>query len=106
MKWMGTGHPSLGSSMIKYCTISIYSVVTRHGRAYRNRNVVDVTHHSGLCRKHNWSQLLVWAKFGAAFCLVGSKFRFPGSLQPLAAQILTGVTHKFTKSISGLPKFL
>jgi hypothetical protein len=37
---------------LQYCTISIYSVVTHHGRVYRNRNVVNVTHHRGLCQKH------------------------------------------------------
>jgi hypothetical protein len=36
----------------KYCTISIYSVVTHHGGAYQNRNVVDVTGHRGPYRKH------------------------------------------------------
>ena len=41
---------------------------------------------------------LNWCK-KATFCLVGSKFCFPGSLRPLATWILTRVTHKFTKSI-------
>jgi hypothetical protein len=45
-----------------YCTISIYSVVTRHGRAYRNRNLVDVTGHRGSCRIHLWSRLLILSK--------------------------------------------
>ena len=39
------------------------------------------------------------------FYHVGSKIYFPGSLWPLAAQILTEVTHKFIKSHS-LLKFL
>src|ERR1700729_924592 len=41
----------------------------------------------------------IWCQ-KATFCLVGSKFCFPSSLQSLAAQILIEVTHKFTKSIT------
>src|ERR1700734_3234470 len=68
------------SDDICYCTISIYSVDTCHRRAYRNRNVVNVTHHRGLYRKHNWSWLLVWAKFGAKkrlFALLTVNFTSP-----------------------------
>jgi hypothetical protein len=36
----------------EYCTITIYSVVTRHRGAYRKRNLACVTDHKGHCRKH------------------------------------------------------
>jgi len=60
----------------KYCTISIYSVVTHHGRVCQNRNLVNVTGHKGSYWKHIWSWLPVWARISAKsnfFALLISK---------------------------------
>ena len=92
-----------------YCTISIYSVVTRHGRAYRNRNVVDVTHHRGLCRKHNWSRLLVWAKFGAKkrlFALLAVNFASLAHYNLWLLKYWPESPTNLPNQSRGLPKFL
>jgi len=47
-----------------YGTISIYSVITCHRQAYRNWNLVNVTHYKGPCWMHMRSWLLIWVKFG------------------------------------------
>ena len=99
----------IGSSAWVYCTISIYLVVTRHGRAYRNRNVVDVTHHRGLCRKHNWSRLLVWAKFGAKkrlFALLAVNFASPAHCNLWQLKYWPESPTNLPNQSRGLPKFL
>ena len=98
--WIGEPH---------YCTISIYSVVTRHRRAYRNRNVVDVTHHRGLCRKHNWSRLLVWAKFGAKkwlFALLAVNFASLAHYNLWLLKYWLESPTNLPNQSCGLPKFL
>ena len=55
--------------MARYCTITIYSVVTRHRCVYRNQNLAYVTRHQGRCQKHFVSRWPSLGRFGPKITL-------------------------------------